>query len=541
MDPETLVTFLFRTSPEVRTVELLGSWDNFHQPYRMHHDRRRGNGFYSGCFKFENIIFDGEHFHWTKPRSGGLKQGGTYWYYYRLNYDVDAYDDRQQHTTSCPLLPGQAVNIIEVPYEMVEPPTRCRSACGVSEDIAGNLANVGEDKTLDPAQKMAALEPPPLSKIHLRCLSDEALHGRLENQNEPVIVVDEVVSPVSTAHHEPPQESRDSKMSQYMPVKDDVSRPTSPSSMHQARLPADNVTSATFHLDALEYSDDQDYDGLPNFPYPSGLGPTPLGSDEALEAAMFTSDDAMANVADAPIDQELDEDACKQVRRISELSLGPMSVQNVQFYGSRPGTSLTQDPEQHRPRMYSLPNMEIRDYLYESPPTSPTSCYSHRASEDVDEHPTPDSEGAAFDLDSPTFSASTVDTDGHDTPFRLSAQTSCSSRDRATADDVGVLGNAESHWSLDSSQDRAQYETANVTANDRSNPRLLSPTFINYSLPSLASESVHSLTKTITMSPPQRQTPRSRQDVHIPIPTIFSEGDGEGRSMAEDIFSELGF
>ena len=135
MDPTTLITFLYRASRDVRTVELIGSWDNFEQPYRMHHDRRRGQGFWSGCFKFDKIIFDGDGLQCTKPRNGGLRQGGTYWYYYRLNYDFDAFDDRQPHTTACPLLPGQKVNVMDVPIEIIEAPSRCVSACG---DIVGS-------------------------------------------------------------------------------------------------------------------------------------------------------------------------------------------------------------------------------------------------------------------------------------------------------------------------------------------------------------------------------------------------------------------
>lgn len=69
MDPTTLVTFLFRAPAEARTVELLGSWDGFDQPYRMHNDRRRG--VWSGIFKFENISFDGDGIVRSTPRSGG--------------------------------------------------------------------------------------------------------------------------------------------------------------------------------------------------------------------------------------------------------------------------------------------------------------------------------------------------------------------------------------------------------------------------------------------------------------------------------------
>ncbi|TKA55113.1 hypothetical protein B0A55_12766, partial [Friedmanniomyces simplex] len=113
MDPETLVTFLFKAPPQVRTVELLGSWDNFTHPYRMHHDRRRGTGSWSGCFRFANIVFDGDTADWNKPRSGGLKQGGVYWYYYRLDDAAEAYDDRLACTPACPLMPGQMMNVLD--------------------------------------------------------------------------------------------------------------------------------------------------------------------------------------------------------------------------------------------------------------------------------------------------------------------------------------------------------------------------------------------------------------------------------------------
>ena len=179
MDPTTLVTFLFRAPPEAHTVELFGSWDNFQQPYHMHHDRRRGRGFWSGCFTFTNIVFDGDKLDWSKPRSGGLKQGGTYWYFYRLNDDAEAYDDSQTYTTSCPLLPGQRLNIIEVPIEIQDLPSRCCSASGVS---AEELARVCRHQTLDPAEKFAPLAPPPLSRVHGRCISDLAVNGRLENR-----------------------------------------------------------------------------------------------------------------------------------------------------------------------------------------------------------------------------------------------------------------------------------------------------------------------------------------------------------------------
>ena len=193
MDPETLVSFAFRAPQHVRTVELLGSWDNFSRPYAMYHDKRRGHGFYTGCFQFENIIFDGSQIDWTKPRSGGLKQGGTYWYYFRLDDGMEAYDDLRECTTECPLMPGQVVNIIHVPREVPESPLLRRSA---SVNLVGTLSQLSSLQTMNPQAKYKAPIPPPVSKVHERCISDFALNGRLERQ--PRSSKEELPSPPSS-------------------------------------------------------------------------------------------------------------------------------------------------------------------------------------------------------------------------------------------------------------------------------------------------------------------------------------------------------
>lgn len=179
MDPETLVSFAFRAPKTVRTVELLGSWDNFQRPYAMYHDRRRGSGFYTGCFQFQDIVFDGSEVDWTKPRTGGLKQGGTYWYYFRLDDGVEAYDDLRECTASCPLMPGQMVNVMYVPREVPQSPVMKRSA---SVSLVGTLSQLSSLQTMNPQAKFQAPQPPPVSKVHDRCISDFALSGRLEGQ-----------------------------------------------------------------------------------------------------------------------------------------------------------------------------------------------------------------------------------------------------------------------------------------------------------------------------------------------------------------------
>jgi hypothetical protein len=65
----------------VRSLILLGSWDNFTRPYLLELDTRGGRGIWKGCFTFSDIICDGDLDQPVPKRDGLLKMGGTYWYY----------------------------------------------------------------------------------------------------------------------------------------------------------------------------------------------------------------------------------------------------------------------------------------------------------------------------------------------------------------------------------------------------------------------------------------------------------------------------
>ncbi|KAL7806924.1 hypothetical protein V8C26DRAFT_424035 [Trichoderma gracile] len=154
MDPTTtLVTFMFQTEPSVRSVRLIGSWDNFTMCYSMERDSRRGHGQWRGCFAFQNVMYDhGRPDH--QKRSGGLKMGHTYFYYYEVDGSTETFDTTMPYTTACPYMPGQTVNTLQVP---VERPARFRSASTTSV----HLENF---RTMDPATKfMKPLPPTPLS------------------------------------------------------------------------------------------------------------------------------------------------------------------------------------------------------------------------------------------------------------------------------------------------------------------------------------------------------------------------------------------
>ncbi|OQD84970.1 hypothetical protein PENANT_c011G07593 [Penicillium antarcticum] len=146
------MTFLLITKPEVRSVKLLGSWDNFSKQYVMERDKRVGPGHWKGCHTFTDIIGDGPDK--TQWRTGGLKMGGTYWYYYLLNDDIEYYNEREPATTKCPLLPGQPVNVLNVP--IILPDSRSHGRSGSNSSLKSEYRTMNpEDKFMNPRK------PPP--------------------------------------------------------------------------------------------------------------------------------------------------------------------------------------------------------------------------------------------------------------------------------------------------------------------------------------------------------------------------------------------
>ncbi|OBT55729.1 hypothetical protein VE04_03920 [Pseudogymnoascus sp. 24MN13] len=155
MDPTTtLMTFMLQTSSHARSVQLIGSWDNFSKRYPMEKDARRGHGEWRGCYSFKDIICDGDTANSAK-RNGGLKMGQTYYYYYEIDDGIEIHDPTRPFTTACQYLPGQPVNFLWVPVE--ETPLRERSA---------SVGATGTDiKTMNPADKyLTPRAPPPTPK-----------------------------------------------------------------------------------------------------------------------------------------------------------------------------------------------------------------------------------------------------------------------------------------------------------------------------------------------------------------------------------------
>ncbi|TKA23784.1 hypothetical protein B0A50_07066 [Salinomyces thailandicus] len=506
-EPTTLITFLFEAPPEPRIVELLGSWDNFEQPYRMHHDRRRGKGHWSGCFKFENIIFDGDSLHQSKPRSGGLKQGGLYWYYYRLDYDIETHDFAKEWTANCPLMPGQAMNVLEVPTEIAGPPSRRRSA-GFWEDVEGTLSSwagpMAKRQTLEPSDKYAALEPPPVSRIHGRCASDLALNGRLEGR---------ALSSAGSLGSPPMNgcEEDDGFVAlQREPSKrpwNDALRPVSRHSWHSGMQSSGQ--SSVLDADMTNMRDESGYwSGLQSPSSNASMPSQTLFEDFDFGASAYrdTGDDALSAVYEAS-EAEQDTEPFRAVPPSSE----PLDANSEQYQHSQISTAhhMSNSSPRDIPSALNAPEQATLSPHFPDRDTFPASYGSGQTD---------------LDIWSPTFSAATLSsTGGFPTPFRLS-DTYSSTAWTASGDER----------ELDDIIDRLESLDAASTNGGQSPPehgQLAQAAFTGYALPRPAPPSVHRLDKI--------SSPAESFSLDLPEPSFMRSNEGE--SMADNIFSELGY
>ncbi|KAL4989240.1 hypothetical protein BDW68DRAFT_75189 [Aspergillus falconensis] len=126
----------------------------------MERDKRVGAGHWRGCHTFTNITCDGMVTNTVPARSGGLKMGATYWYYYLLDDDVEYYNEAEPTTTHCPFLPGQPVNVLQVPIILPDTHLNCSRARSPSAQRTVQTMNP-EDKYMNPRE-------PPKPKLRLR-------------------------------------------------------------------------------------------------------------------------------------------------------------------------------------------------------------------------------------------------------------------------------------------------------------------------------------------------------------------------------------
>jgi len=92
------LSFSLRVSSGVKTVHLLGSWDNYVGQLPLAKDKSSSKGTWKGTFRFQNST---------------LEPGQRYWYY----YIIDGYHVSHNPSEKATIEPttGRELNILDVP------------------------------------------------------------------------------------------------------------------------------------------------------------------------------------------------------------------------------------------------------------------------------------------------------------------------------------------------------------------------------------------------------------------------------------------
>jgi hypothetical protein len=97
--PAVQLSFTLRTSANVKTVHLVGSWDGYKNQLPLSIARDAKPGSWKGTFRFQ-----GSH---------ALKLGSRYWYYYIVDGYYVSHDPAKDYTTEPTT--GRKLNVLDVP------------------------------------------------------------------------------------------------------------------------------------------------------------------------------------------------------------------------------------------------------------------------------------------------------------------------------------------------------------------------------------------------------------------------------------------
>jgi len=122
------LSFSLRTSSSVKTVHLLGSWDNYSGQLPLSKDKTSSkSGAWKGTFRFQGAT---------------LQAGQRYWYYYIIDGYHVSHDPAQASTTEPTT--GRVLNILDVPQESS---TKSSSKSSSKSSKTSSSKHSSKDKT----------------------------------------------------------------------------------------------------------------------------------------------------------------------------------------------------------------------------------------------------------------------------------------------------------------------------------------------------------------------------------------------------------
>jgi hypothetical protein len=124
------LSFSLRTSSSVKTVHLLGSWDNYAGQLPLSKDKTSSkSGAWKGTFRFQGTT---------------LQSGQRYWYYYIIDGYHVSHDPGQDSTTEPTT--GRILNILDVPHEKSSHKSSSKSSSSSKHSSSGRDKDRRESK-----------------------------------------------------------------------------------------------------------------------------------------------------------------------------------------------------------------------------------------------------------------------------------------------------------------------------------------------------------------------------------------------------------
>jgi hypothetical protein len=136
--PAVQLSFTLRTSPNVRTVHLLGSWDSYKSqlPLSLVKDPSAKPGSWKGTFRFQG--------------SNALKLGSRYWYYYIVDGYHVSHDPAKEFVTE--KTTGRKLNVIDVPGGDKGAPKATKPAVNTQTSSHRHSREIPQGRALSPGK-----------------------------------------------------------------------------------------------------------------------------------------------------------------------------------------------------------------------------------------------------------------------------------------------------------------------------------------------------------------------------------------------------
>jgi hypothetical protein len=134
------LSFALRTSSGVKTVHLLGSWDNYAGQLPLSKDKSSSkSGSWKGTFRFQGAT---------------LEPGQRYWYYYIIDGYHVSHDPGQSSTTEPTT--GRVLNILDVPAEKTYKSSSSHSKSSSREKHSSKSSHSSRDKHTSSSSRRAS-------------------------------------------------------------------------------------------------------------------------------------------------------------------------------------------------------------------------------------------------------------------------------------------------------------------------------------------------------------------------------------------------